>query len=74
MAMRVLSGISVIFIPVALLDIIECVPTSSETNPSLAAPTLQFTALMTEIMFEALTEWSPGVVGYLLTGVVTGHI
>ena len=41
----------------------ECLPTYSEANPSLAAPTRQVLAMMTEILFEALTERSPWAVG-----------
>ena len=37
----------------------ECAPMSSRENQSLAAPTQRVSALMTEIMFEVLTERSP---------------
>ena len=37
----------------------ECVPTSFGANLSLDAPTRQISDLMTEIIFEALTERSP---------------
>ena len=51
----------------------ECVPASSGANPSLAAPTWRVSALMIKIIFEALTEQRPWVVGYYMTGVVAGH-
>ena len=42
-----------------LSERIECVPTSSGANPSLAVPTCLYSALMTVMMLEALAERRP---------------
>ena len=59
MAMRVRSGTPVICMAVAPIEWSKRVPMSSGDNPSLAAPTQQVSALMTEIIFEVLNERSP---------------
>ena len=57
MAMRILSGIPVMCMAMDPTEQIECVPTSSRENPSLAAPTRWASSLMTEMVFEVMTEW-----------------
>ena len=59
MAMRVQSGTPVVYMAMDPPEHRECIPTSSGANPCLFAPARQVSALMTEIMFEALTERSP---------------
>ena len=59
MVMRVRSGTPEICMAVAPPERRECAPMSSRENQSLAAPTQRVSALMTEIMFEVLTERSP---------------
>ena len=74
MAVGFRSGTPVMCMSMAPPEQRECVPTSSGANLSLAAPTRRVSALGTEMMFEALTERSPGAVGYFLTRVVTGRL
>ena len=59
MVMRVRSGILKMCTAMAPLEQRECAPTPSGANPSLVAPNRQALSLMTEMMFEALTERSP---------------
>ena len=59
MAMRVRSGTPAMCMSMDLPERRECDPESSWTNPSLATPTRWVLALMTEMMFEALTDRRP---------------
>ena len=59
MAMRVRSGTPAVYIIMAPPERRECVPTSSGENPSLDVPTRLHSALMTDMIFEALTERRP---------------
>ena len=59
MAMRVQYGTSAMCMAMNPPDQRECVPTSSGEIMSMAVPTRQVSALMTEMMFEALTKRSP---------------
>ena len=59
MVVRVLSGTPAMCMAMALLELRECVPTSSGANPSLDVPTREFLALMMEMMFKALTDRRP---------------
>ena len=59
MTMRFLSGTPVMCMAMAPPERRECTPTSSGENSSLAAPIRWVSVLMTEMMFEALTERRP---------------
>ena len=59
MNMKVRSGTPVMRMAMAPPERRECVPMSSGENPRVATLNRRVSALMTEIMFQALTEWSP---------------
>ena len=59
MVMRVRYGTPAICTAVAPPERRECAQMSSRENQSLAAPTQRVSTLMTEIMFEVLTEGIP---------------
>ena len=59
MAMSVRSGTLVRCMVMAPPEQRKCVPTSSGAKPSLAAPTCRHSALVTAMMFDALTERRP---------------
>ena len=56
MSMRVPSGTPVMCMAVTPPERRDCFPTSFGVNPSMDVPTCWFAALMTEMIFEALTE------------------
>ena len=63
MVIWVRSGTPVMFMSMAPIERRECVPTSYRVNPSLATPTHLHSALMTEMLFEAMTKQRTSEVG-----------
>ena len=59
MTMRVQSGTPAVCVAMAPPERRECAQTSSGAILSLSVPTQSVSALMMEMMFEALTERSP---------------